>query len=222
MLEPYYEQGGITIYHGDCREVMSELETVDAVVTDPPYGMRWNTNSARFSGGETERLGFRGRGKDWGPIAGDDEPFDPSPLLAYDRVVIFGANHFGSRLPVGTTLVWVKRKPAAFGTFLSDAEIAWMKGGYGVYCFEDVSGNGSGANFDKVHPTQKPLRVMSWCIEKCRVPHGGTVLDPYMGSGTTLRAAKDLGYRAIGINVREDYCQIAAKRLAQEVLPFTN
>ncbi len=218
---PYYEHGGITIYHGDCRDVLPSL-SADAVMTDPPYGIAWNTDSRRYSGGETERLGHRGRGKDWGEIAGDSEPFDPAPLLEFERVVIFGWNHFACRLPAGTTLVWTKRRPAAFGTFLSDAEIAWMKGGYGVYCFEDVSGNGAGANFGKVHPTQKPLRVMAWCIQKCGTPEGGTVLDPFMGSGTTLRAAKDLGRKAIGIEIEERYCEIAAKRLAQEVLPFEN
>ena len=216
-MKPYYEHAGITIYHGDCREILPTLEA-DAVVTDPPYGMGWNTDSRRFSGGESGRLGHQGRGQEWGAIEGDAEPFDPTPLLAFPRVVIFGANHFASRLPVGTTLVWVKRKPESFGTFLSDAEIAWMKGGHGVYCFEDLSANGAGANYPKLHPTQKTVRVMRWCIEKAG--GDGTILDPFMGSGTTLRAAKDLGRKAIGIEIEERYCEIAAKRLAQEVLPF--
>ena len=217
MIEPYYEHGGITIFHGDCREILPWVEA-DAVVTDPPYGMGWNTDSSRFSGGATPKS--RGRGIDWASVVGDEGPFDPAPLLRFERVVLFGSNHYAQRLPVGTTLVWLKRQPASFGTFLSDAEVAWMKGGHGVYCFEDLSGNGAGANYAKLHPTQKPLRVMAWCIEKCGTPDGGVVLDPFMGSGTTLRAAKDLGRKAIGIEIEERYCEIAAKRLAQEVLPF--
>lgn len=134
--------------------------------------------------------------------------------------MLFGSNHFASKLPVGTTLVWLKKNSSAFGSFLSDAEMAWMKGGHGVYCIKDVSINGAGANFAKLHPTQKTEKVMRWCIEKCKTPEGGLVLDPFMGSGTTLRAAKDLGRKAIGIELEEKYCEVAAKRLAQEVLPF--
>ena len=221
LPDPYYEDDAVTIYHGDCRDVLSRFATngvqFDSIVTDPPYGMNWDTDSRRFSGGEPGR----GRSKDWGGgVAGDTGPFDPTHILGFERVVIFGANHFAQRLPVGTTLVWTKRRPESFGSFLSDAEIAWMKGGHGVYCFEDLSGNGAGANYPKFHPTQKTEKVMAWCIEKCGTPEGGTVLDPYMGSGTTLRAAKDLGRKAIGIEIEEKYCEIAAKRMAQEVLTF--
>lgn len=216
-MKPYYEHGGVTIYHGDCRDVLPELEA-DALVTDPPYGMAWDTDSSRFSGGLSEAT--RGRGVKWQPVRGDDNVFDPAPLLRFERVVLFGWNHFASRLPRGTTLVWVKRNPESFGTFLSDAEVAWMKGGTGVYCHRDLSANGAGANYPKLHPTQKPEGLMRWCIERCGTPHGGVVLDPYMGSGTTLRAAKDVGCKAIGIELEEQYCEVAAKRLSQEVFEF--
>jgi len=212
-MRPYYEHAGITIYHGDCLEVLPGLAAVDAVVSDPPYGMAWDGRVSR---------GVNGTGKP-GPtkhydcsIAGDDEPFDPAPWLEFPRVVLFGSNHYSQRLPVGTTLVWIKRLDGGFGSFLSDAEIAWMKGGHGVYCFRDLSAQGESS--ERKHPSQKPIPLMKWCIEKAGGE--GTILDPFMGSGTTLRAAKDLGRKAIGIEIEEKYCEIAAKRLSQEVLDF--
>ena len=211
-LTPYYEHAGITIYHGDCLEILPQLGPVDAVVTDPPYGMGWDTADLFRKGNNRAR---RRPGRNYNkPVHGDHQPFDPSPWLDFGQVVLWGANHYAARLPVGATLVWIKRLDHAFGSFLSDAEIAWKKGGCGVYCFRDLSMNA--ITNQRAHPTQKPLRLMRWCLEKTE----GLALDPYMGSGTTLRAAKDLGRRAIGIEIEERYCEIAAKRLAQEVLPL--
>jgi len=209
-MTPYYQDDAVTIYHGDCREVRVGA---DAVVSDPPYGMRWCVDTTRFSGGSASAKAQRGAGRsDRMPVAGDDRQFDPRPWLAFDHVVLWGSNHYAQRLPVGTTLVWLKRYDGAFGTFLSDAEVAWQKGGHGVYCFRDLSNNATARQ--RVHPTQKPLALMQWCVSRT----SGTVLDPYMGSGTTLRAAKDLGRKAIGIEIDERYCEIAAQRMQQEVL----
>ena len=220
-MKPYYEHAGITIYHGDCREVLPGLPIPDLLLTDPPYGMAWDTDSTRFTGGEERHK--RGMGRDdWGAVVGDAEPFDPAPFLSSPKVILWGANHYAQRLVLGTTLVWIKKADHLFGTFLSDCEIGWMKGGYGVYAFRKqfpppsrmVEGNGA-----VLHPTQKPESLMAWCItERAQVAPGALVIDPFMGSGTTLRAAKDLGRRAIGIEIEERYCEIAAKRLAQEVL----
>lgn len=214
-MKPYYEDDFATIYHGDCREVLDGgLPTRAAIISDPPYGMGWDPDSTRFTGGAS---GLRSRGIDtWAAVAGDDKPFDPTAWLGFDEVILWGANHYAARLPVGTTLVWIKRFDAAFGSFLSDAEVAWSKGGHGVYCFRDTSENGHNG-IPRYHPTQKPLALMRWCVRRTKAP---LVIDPYMGSGTTLRAAKDLGRRAIGIEIDERYCEIAAKRLAQEVLDF--
>ena len=223
-MKPYYEHAGITIYHGDCREIAPTLQ-FEAVVSDPPWGMNADTDSRRFSGGYYGSSGRerRGNGKAWGPIVGDDATFDPSPWLACEHVVLWGYHHFAARLPVGTVLVWVKRADEILGTFLSDAELAWRKGGHGVYVHRKQfppPSRGAEAFGSPAHPTQKPLSVMRWSIERSGAPAGAVVLDPFMGSGTTLRAAKDLGRRAIGIEIEERYCEIAAKRLAQEVLPF--
>jgi site-specific DNA-methyltransferase (adenine-specific) len=212
-MKPYYEQDGITIYHGDCREILPTLDGIDAVISDPPYGMAWDGRIVRGPNG----TGKAGPTRHFGEtIQGDAEPFDPAPWLVYPRVVLFGSNHFGARLPVGTTLIWIKRYDSGYGSFLSDAEVAWMKGGHGVYCHRDVSLQGESTN--KAHPTQKPVGLMRWVIEKASVPDDGVILDPFMGSGTTLRAAKDLGRKAIGIEIEERYCEIAAKRLQQSVM----
>lgn len=213
-MKPYFTDstGTITIWHGDCREILPILKA-DVVVSDVPYGMNWNVDTSRFSGGSQEAR--RGGTNSRLAVKDDDQPFDPSPFLGFDEVILFGCNHFAARLPVGTTLVWIKRNDEAFGSFLSDAELAWMKGGHGVYCYRDTSMAGEART--RAHPTQKPLPLMRWCIKKTT---GDTILDPFMGSGTTLRAAKDLGRKAIGIEIEERYCEIAAKRLAQEVFSF--
>lgn len=129
MKERIFTHNGVTarLICGDCP-TMGRIEA-DAVISDPPYGMNLDTDNSRFSGGNAASVCRRGNGVGTGnaaPIIGDAEPFDPSPWLDYERVVLFGSNHFASRLPVGTTLVWLKRNDAAFGSFLSDAEIAWM------------------------------------------------------------------------------------------------
>jgi site-specific DNA-methyltransferase (adenine-specific) len=213
-MTPYYADELVTIYHGDCRELDLPPMPGLAVVSDPPYGMGWDTDSSRFSGGHRvgQRRHERGR-TDWGTVHGDREPFDPTLWLDFDEVILWGANHFASRLPVGTTLVWIKRFDDAFGTFLSDAEVAWQKGGHGVYCRRDTSlMRRKGLRY---HPTQKPLGLMRWCIERTE---SSTIYDPFAGSGTTLVAAKSIGLRAIGVEIDERWCEAAATRCAQEVL----
>ena len=211
--------GNATLYLGDCREILPTLPKVDAVITDPPYGMDWNTDTTRFSGGKSENINrTSGEGRpDWGDISGDAQPFDPSPWLQFNRVVMFGANHYAERLPVGTMLVWIKKDDHLFGTFLSDAEMAWMKGGHGVYCFRKsfpppvrIAENGGG---NAAHPTQKPISLMAWCMERAKVPHEGVVLDPYMGSGTTGIACHTTGRAFIGIEREPKYFDIACRRI---------
>lgn len=88
--------GDATLYLGDCREILPMLGTIDAVVTDPPYGMNWNTDSTRFSGGD-RALKFGAGRADWGGITADDEPFDPLPWLAFPECILWGANHYAQR-----------------------------------------------------------------------------------------------------------------------------
>jgi len=208
----YYSDKYTAIAHGDCLELLSEMPRVDLVLTDPPYGMNYNTDSTRF---KSPRGGCNAN---WGGIHGDQKSFNPKPFLDYSGVIIFGCNHFGQKLPIGTTLVWIKRLDGNFGNFLSDAELAWMKGGHGVYCKRGPFPQSIAR--DRLHPSQKPVELMSWCIEKSKID--GLILDPFMGSGTTLVAAKQLNRKAIGIEIEERYCEIAAQRLSQEVLDFIN
>jgi site-specific DNA-methyltransferase (adenine-specific) len=212
----------VVLHLGDCLEILPTLGEIDACISDPPYGMNWNTDSSRFSGGHRASVARRGQGRDdWGSVFNDNKIFDPTPFLKYDQVVLFGSNHFCAYLPVGTTLVWLKRLDPAFGSFLSDGEIAWQKGGYGVYAFRDTS-NMALAN-DRLHPTQKPVPLMRWCIERQK-PAPRTILDSYLGSGTTGVACVQLGRKFIGIEIEERYFSIACRRIADELrrprLPF--
>jgi hypothetical protein len=211
--------GDCMLYLGDCLDILPSLSKV-AVVTDNPYGGGFNFDSSRFSGGTDERPLGLGRADREGP--GDDEPFDPSPWLSFPEVVLWGANHFAARLPVGTTLLWLKKKPQHYGTRLSDAEVGWQKGGYGVYALHAPDSNGrrrqeaTGSPFGigTAHPTQKPVELMLWCIERVR---SETILDPYMGSGTTGVACVKLGRKFIGIEKHEPYFDIACRRIREAV-----
>ena len=206
----------VTLYLGDCLEIMKQIpdQSIQAVVTDPPYGMDWNTDFRRFSGGPSaHRRPYHNKRNYEGGVRGDDAPFDPSPWLDFPKVVLWGYNHFASCLPVGTTLIWLKRFDPAFGSFLSDAELAWMKGGHGVYCRRDVSLNAE--TQDRMHPTQKPVGLMKWCLDMAKIPIGATVLDPFMGSGSTGVACVKTGRNFIGCEIDEQYFNLAQRRIEQ-------
>ncbi len=208
------------VIQGDCLGVMAEMAagSVDAVVTDPPYGSRNNCDYTRFT-----KMNGASRSHTYKPIYGDDEPFDPTPLLAFKQVIIWGYHHMAQRLPVGSVLVWDK-KPLDHGGVLSDAELAWKKGGCGVYVFRHIwdGANRQTERGEHYHPTQKPIALMKWCIERVSKP-GDTILDPYMGSGSTGVAAIELGRNFIGIEREPEYVEIARRRIeavaAQERLP---
>jgi DNA modification methylase len=153
-------------------------------------------------------------------VYGDDEPFDPQPLLRLGLpTVLWGANYYADRLPNASGwLVWDKERPDNLDQ--STCELAWTNFVHGVRRFRFMwNGMLRASNEELCHPTQKPIALIRWILGLRWTPTG-TILDPYMGSGTTLRAAKDLGRKAIGIEIEERYCEIAAKRLAQQVLPL--
>jgi site-specific DNA-methyltransferase (adenine-specific) len=222
-VKPYYERDGIVIYHGDCREILPTLAPVDLVLTDPPYGISLNTQRAKAQG-----RGTRAYKRDWPSIEGDAGPFDPSFLLCFKKVILFGANYYADKLPTSSAwIIWDKVDDLKSGRDVGfndhpDAELAWSSFSGPMRIIRHrwmgvLRDSENGATH--LHPTQKPVALMSEIINWRTVP-GETILDPFMGSGTTLRAAKDLGRKAIGIEIEEKYCEIAAKRLSQSVLPM--
>ena len=210
-MKPYFEEDGITIYHGDCREILPTLPKVDLVLTDPPYGIE------RFKSGFGYTR-FRGYGAETEGLIWDVKPTSEElelVRLAGKDQIIWGMNN----LPLPLTehfLVWDKMQTV--DNFAS-AELAWisLRLPAKVFRYSIHEFNASG----RCHPTEKPLPLLKWCIQQCRYEDTAqTILDPFMGSGTTLRAAKDLGRRAIGIEIEEKYCEIAANRLAQKVFSW--
>jgi DNA modification methylase len=178
-------------------------EKADAVVTDPPYGIAHNLDYTRFTGGVADT-----QNRTKGVLANDDKPFDPAPFLDYKSVVIWGGNCFSNRLPMGTWLVWDKRFKNGTA-FLSDAEVAWMKGGHGVYIFA-LTSQGFVRPEKVQHPTQKPVALIEWCIEKSKA--GNVIFEPFSGSGTTLIACENLKRHCRAIEISPAYVDVAVKR----------
>ena len=217
-MNPYYEDGSVTIYHGNCHEILPTLPKVDLVLTDPPYGIGYKPqkhNSRKSMGNRnfcaTDQL------------TGDTGKLDFDPTIIHQHFkeipqVWWGANNYADSLPRSRGwLVWYKADGME-ATDFSHAELAWtslnmpIRGKNYLWMGMCKAGEHQRAQ----HPTQKPLCVMTWCISF--FPNAMTIFDPFMGSGTTLRAAKDLGRKAIGIEIEEKYCEVAAKRMLQEVL----
>lgn len=206
-VKPYYAEGGIIIINSDCREILPHLDPVDLVLTDPPYGIGKDGQKASY-GKHGGRKAYEFLG--WDGERPTDKTFD-MVLHAADQHIIWGGNYFADLLPPQMKwLVWDKGQRIN----QSDGELAWtsLGGALRILTLNRVELLMDGAE----HPTQKPLRLMKWCLDQ--VPNANLIIDPFMGSGTTLRAAKDLGRKAIGIEIEEKYCEIAVNRLRQEVL----
>jgi len=209
--EPYFRDDSVVIYHADCRDILPKMPQVDLVLTDPPYGIGYR-HGARRNG---VKLGMDGES-----IVGDAKPFDPSHLLGQQRLILWGANHYADRLPAARGwLVWDKRD-GVLPDDQSDCEFAWTSFLTTARLWSRLwRGNvrtGREQAEARLHVNQKPVALMAWCL---RLDGGmGAVLDPYMGAGSTLLAARELGRYAIGIEIEEEYCEIAAKRMAQGVL----
>lgn len=219
-MKPYYEHAGITIYHGDCRDILfgSRLEDEDAVIiSDPPFGISHESGwHSSWSGSQIAN--------DCSTAARDCM----LDLMAGRPAAIFGS--WKAPRPTSTRAVLVWNKGAATG--LGDLSFPWKNSFEEIYIIGEgwkgdrrdegvISGHWS--PFSEVqgrcHPNEKPVSLLAYLISRHPAP---IVIDPFMGSGTTLRAAKDLGRRAIGIEIEERYCEIAAKRLSQEVLDFSH
>lgn len=241
-MKPYYQDDHVTLYHGDCFDLLHDLSGVGAVVTDPPYSSGGAFRGDRAMKTTTKYVNFDTAA--YRPeFAGDNR--DQRSFLAWSTMWLNAARNASEpgavlasfidwrQLPILTDAVqaggWTWRNLATWwkpgvrmqkGRFSASAE-------YVIYATNGpvLEGAGSPQNVlackvdtDREHIAQKPGEVMRWVLQV--VPPGAVVLDPFMGSGSTLRAAKDLGFTAIGIESDERYCEIAAKRLGQEVLDF--
>lgn len=178
----------------------------DACISDPPYGINFDTDYTRIT-----HKSIQAQEKNYQKVKNDDQPFDPRPYLHYKSVVLFGGNYFAEHLPIGTWLVWDKRH--SNGTaWLSDAELAWMKGGTGVH-IKAITCQGFVRPEKAQHPTQKPIELMMWCIEKSKA--GEIIFDPFLGSGTTLIAADKLGKTCFGCEIEQNYVDVIIRRWEQ-------
>ena len=219
-MKPYYDHAGIVIHHGDCRDILPELPKVDLVLTDPPYG-----------GCNRADNGLRSLDK-----GAADEQTVPNGVVAdmcaghADCAYVWCGTEQVSeyraafvRMGFSTRIcVWEKTNPSPMNgehLWLSSLELCVFgkrnAATFNAHCESPIWRYPVQAH--QQHPTQKPLRLMQ-TLMNASSNAGDTILDPFMGSGTTLRAAKDLGRRAVGIEIEERYCEIAAKRLEQEVL----
>jgi len=211
-MKPYYQDDHATIYHADARELVPHLE-FDLVVTDPPYGMNFLSASG-------------GRNYDDCILGDKDEGMRDEVLeLCGDApMLVFGSWKLPRPVNTKHVLIWNK---TGVGPLMGDLGLVWGPCHEEIYVIGkgwtgkrrsnvySVDGLGGGSKERPNHPTPKPIPLMRQLIERC--PEG-VILDPFMGSGSTLRAAKDLNRKSIGIEVDEQYCEIAARRLAQEVL----
>ena len=205
VVSPFYDRDGITIYNADCRQVLPFLDRFDLLLTDPPYGIGEDGGSQRTRGSKRTN----GLKMGW-----DTER--PSPVIfmqmleCTDQQVIWGGNYFADLLPPSRCwLYWNK----LMGGDFADGELAWTSRDGVLKHYTHAK-----QTVARVHPTQKPLPVIKWCLSF--FPNAKSVLDPFMGSGTTLVAAKLLGLRAVGIEINREYCEVAVRRLRQGVLGF--
>lgn len=218
--EPYYQDAFCTVYHGDCLEVLA-WHLADVIVTDPPYGTGGWRRTETGAGSSPKAKLIR---EDWddGAVAW----LIPKPTLTFwpparTSHLLAAANMVGLAKHRALYMQKLDPKPQVANRIAWSVEPIWALGpdGFQLYGGTDWfrtstprQGRDRGATG---HPYEKPVEVMRWLIDKCPP---GVIADPFMGSGTTLRAAKDAGRHVIGVEADERWCEVAATRLAQEVL----
>lgn len=204
--------GSATLYLGDCLEVLPTLALVDAVITDPPYGISYSPGGGgKGAFGKPVHKRFTGADV----VRGDDRPFDPNPfILLAPKVILWGANHYAHRLnPSPSWLIWDKREQESTLSF-ADCEMAWTNLGGQARIFRHLwngVAKASEVGESRVHPTQKPVALMTWCMKQAGNP--GSVVDPFMGSGTTGIAAVKAGARFIGMEIDPKHFDTACQRI---------
>jgi site-specific DNA-methyltransferase (adenine-specific)/modification methylase len=218
--------GNVQLWNADCLDILPFLVGIDAIVSDPPYGIDFDcskkrTRSSAFSMGITPLAD-----RQWKKIHGDNKPFDPTPWINFEKVILWGANHYADKLPPSTKpvcwLVWDKKLDTTPDNF-SDCELAWTNLPGVVKKFSHLwrgmvrAGRENITNGPKLHPFQKPEALMFWCLQQCRLLPGSVVLDPYMGSGTTGVACIKYGMKFVGIESDPEHFEIAKERIRKEL-----
>lgn len=217
LPRPYYQDGRVTLYHGDCRHLVPLLGTFDLLLTDPPYGINADNRKRILSRSKMAKA------RDYGETQWD-ESAPPRWMLdmlrdSAARQILWGGNYYDALPSARGWLVWDKDNGA---NDFADCELAWTNLEIAVRKFKWRWAGMLQENMSekdvREHPTQKPLALMTWCLSL--VPDAATVLDPFAGSGTTGRACKDMGRSCVLIEREERYCEIIARRMGQECLPL--
>jgi site-specific DNA-methyltransferase (adenine-specific)/modification methylase len=206
------EIGNATLYLGDCMDILPTLPKVDAVITDPPYGIGAYKNGTMGGGVLAKQSTYE-------KVSWDEKPIDEDCinrlLIAGNVCILFGGNYFALP-PARCWLIWDKDNGA---NKFADAEMAWTNIDAAVrlkrHKWQGMLQENMSQKEERVHPTQKPVPIMGWAIQQ--VPKAQTILDPFMGSGTTGVAAIQLGRSFIGIEREPKYFDIACKRIEQAV-----
>lgn len=216
-VKPYYEEPAGVIYCADCLDILPKIpeKSIDLVLTDPPYGIGIAT-TGKVGGGKCASV------KDYGQQIWDKDKVSDKHIIEAQRVslnqVIFGGNYYAGLL--GDSPCWIVWDKDNTGNF-ADCELAWTSFKTATRKFRwrwnGMLQEDMGNKEYRAHPTQKPLPLFKWILEKYSEPDQA-ILDPFLGSGTTAVAAKQLGRQYIGIEISEKYCDIAVQRLAQEIL----
>lgn len=214
-MKPYWQSsdGRHVIYHGDCRDILPHIGRVDAVVTDPPYGIGADRNLRA----NTRHGNAAAPSKDYGLGSWDSAPPDGKTIATISSggsSIIWGGNYFNLP-PSSCWLVWDKDNG---DNGYADCELAWTNLPIAVRKYRHrwmgmLQEHAGRFKEDRHHPTQKPVAVMQWCLSF--VPNAVTILDPFMGSGTTGVACEREGRRFIGIEIEKKYCDIAVRRIEE-------
>lgn len=229
-MKPYYDHNDTQIYNSDFFSVMDSLGwkqgDFDLCLADPMYGNNVNTSLEKSRRADRKFKGLISEGKDWDLMASDAKPFDPYYFTKFKESVIWGGNHFSSRLPDESKwIIWDKRDGGASDDN-ADCEMAWTNLGGPARLYshlwrgwirageENIAVSGP-----KLHPFQKPVALQRFILSISKTT--GPIIVPFMGSGPELVAAKEVGRKIVGCEIEERFCEAAANRLRQEMLVFS-
>lgn len=212
---------GVTLYCGDCRDILQDVTAIDSIVSDPPYGINYTISARKWRGVEEGGIA-RGEMTKRAAIVGDDRPFDIKPLLEFRKVALFGANHFDGLPSGGRWIIWDKRRDSKSDSH-SDCELIWsnVSGADRIHRqkWRGIvrEGEENLSRSRKLHPNQKPVALIDFIFDQIGIVPDLRVCDPYMGSGSTGVVAVRRGCRFVGIEIDETHFTTALKRIEAEL-----